>query len=55
MSWICREWTKTAANGWTSEFSEFDTEQEAREHGQIHVNLKRYDEDERDYEVYRRD
>ena len=52
MSWICREWTKTE-EGWTSDFETFDSQHEANECGKIHISLKKYDEIERDYEVYK--
>lgn len=50
--WICREWTRTALNGWTSEFGTWETKEEAEEMGRIHVSLLRMDEEERDFEVY---
>lgn len=52
MTWICRQWTKTALDGWTSEFDTFETEAEAKQHGETFVELITRDEDERNYEVY---
>lgn len=52
--WICRTWTETI-HGWTSEFDRFDTEEEAREFGQIHNRMINADAGElaREYEVYK--
>ena len=50
--WICRTWTETI-HGWTSEFDRFDTEEGAREFGQIHNRLIKSDEKAREYEVYK--
>lgn len=49
--WICRQWTKRQ-NEWTSDFDNFATEAEAKEHGDIFVSLKGYEDDAREYEVY---
>lgn len=50
--WICRTWTETALNGWTSEFDRFDTEEEAYIFGEMHNNMIHEDELDRTYEVY---
>lgn len=53
VGWICRTWTNTVENGWTSEFDRFDTEQEAEEYGRIHNKLIKRDELAREYEIYK--
>ena len=50
--WICRMWTKTAINGWVSDFESFNTRDEAVKMGEMHNSLLKRDELERDYEVY---
>lgn len=50
--WICRQWIETE-HGWTSDFDRFETEEEAREHGQIFVSLVHASELAREYEVYK--
>lgn len=53
IGWICRCWTETSLEGWTSEFESFDTEEEAIEYGKHHnAMLGRY-ELARDFEVYK--
>ena len=51
-SYICRTWTKTAADGWTSEFSRFATKDEAFTHGRVFVDNLSFDEEARSFEVY---
>lgn len=46
-------WTKTAINGWVSDFESFNTRDEAVRMGEIHNSLLKRDELERDYEVYK--
>ena len=50
--WICRTWIEDV-HGWKSSFDHFDTEEEARHHGQIHNSLLKRDELSREYEVYK--
>lgn len=50
MAYICRTWTRTA-DGWTSEFDRFDTEQEAREHGEMCVKFPKFEALETTFEV----
>ena len=51
MKYICRMWTKTQS-GWTSEFEEFKTLEEAINMGEAHKRLIKRDELARTYEVY---
>lgn len=51
--WICRTWTETSENGWTSQFDRFDTEEEAREFGYAHNRNIGYSELAREFEVYK--
>lgn len=46
--WILREWINSPLDGWTSDFSRWDTKEEAEEQGKLLVRLKLIDE----YEVY---
>lgn len=50
MTYICRTWTRTAG-GWTSEIDRFDTEQEAREHGEMCVKFPKFEALETTFEV----
>lgn len=52
MKWICRLWTETSENGWTSTFATFDTKEEAEEHGRFHVRQIGYGDLNREFEVY---
>ena len=52
MKYICRQWTKDALNGWTSEIDTFNTREEAEQHGETFKRLIRRDDIERGYEVY---
>lgn len=51
--WICRTWTETSLEGWTSEIERFDTEEEADEHGMKHLRGLLQDELSREFEVYK--
>lgn len=51
--YICRCWTETTLNGFTSYFEEFETEEEANEYGKTFVSLIKSDELTREYEVYK--
>ena len=52
IGWICRAWTETS-HGWTSEFENFATEEEAREHGYKFCQMMNQDELAREFEVYK--
>ncbi len=52
--WICRTWTETSLEGWTSEFESFGTEQEAIDHGRKHNKGVKEDELSREFEIYKR-
>lgn len=52
--WICRTWTETSLDGWTSEFESFETEQEAIDHGRNHNKGIKEDELSREFEIYKR-
>lgn len=52
-NWICRAWTQTSLEGWTSEIERFETEEDANEFGQFHLENIHDDELAREYEVYR--
>lgn len=49
--YLCRQWTKTALDGWNMEKDWCPTEEAAHRLGRIHVENLRYDELEREYDV----
>lgn len=54
IGWVCRCWTETSLEGWTSEFETFDTEQEAIDCGINHNRMLGGDELSREFEVYKK-
>lgn len=51
-NWICRTWTETSLDGWMSGFHRFETEEDANEFGQVHLDNIHAGELSREYEVY---